>query len=104
VQWFNDTWFFDARSNSWIEVECTGHIPSPREGHSAALVGDIIFVFGGRGSDGKMLGDLFAFKVNGTSISSLADKPANGFIFQIQVDQVLDAVILLRPLVIKSLY
>ena len=63
VQWFNDTWFFDARSNSWVEVECTGHIPSPREGHSAALMGDVVYVFGGRGSDGQMLGDLYAFKV-----------------------------------------
>ena len=28
-----------------------------------ALVGDVIYVFGGRGSDGKMLADLYAFKV-----------------------------------------
>jgi hypothetical protein len=65
LQWFNDTWFFDARSNSWVQIECTGHIPSPREGHAAALVGDIVYIFGGRGSDGKILSDLYAFKVPG---------------------------------------
>jgi len=66
TQWFNDTWFFDARSNSWVEVDCIGHIPSPREGHAAALVSDVIYIFGGRGSDGKMLSDLYAFKVSCT--------------------------------------
>ena len=66
LQWFNDTWFFDARSNSWVEVECFGHIPSPREGHAAALAGDIVYIFGGRGSDGTMLSDLYAFKLSRT--------------------------------------
>jgi N-acetylneuraminic acid mutarotase len=64
LQWFNDTWFFDARTNSWVEVECTGHTPSPREGHAAALIGDVMYIFGGRGSDGKMLSDLYAFKMS----------------------------------------
>jgi N-acetylneuraminic acid mutarotase len=65
-QWFNDTWFFDARSNAWVEVDCVGHIPSPREGHAGALVNDVLYIFGGRGSDGKMLSDLYAFKVSCT--------------------------------------
>ena len=34
----------------------------PREGHSAALVDDVMYVFGGRDVGGKDLGDLAAFK------------------------------------------
>ena len=47
---------------------CIGFIPSPREGHSAAMVDDVVYVFGGRGVDGKDLGDLGAFKVTSTSV------------------------------------
>ncbi len=48
----------------WDELTCIGFIPSPREGHSASMVDDVIYVFGGRGVDGKDLGDLGAFKVS----------------------------------------
>ena len=44
-------------------MQCIGFIPSPREGHAAALVDDVIYIFGGRGVDGKDLGDLAAFKI-----------------------------------------
>ncbi|CCJ28426.1 unnamed protein product [Pneumocystis jirovecii] len=62
-QWFNDVWVFDYKNLSWKEVVCNGCIPQPREGHSASLVDDIIYIFGGRGLDGSDLGDLIAFKI-----------------------------------------
>lgn len=61
---YNDTWMFDTTTNTWSELTCIGFIPSPREGHAAALVDDVIYVFGGRGVDGKDLGDLSAFKIS----------------------------------------
>ncbi|KAH9944185.1 uncharacterized protein BXZ73DRAFT_73766 [Epithele typhae] len=61
---YNDTWSFDTNTRTWAELTCIGFIPSPREGHSAAIVDDVIYVFGGRGVDGKDLGDLGAFKVS----------------------------------------
>ncbi|KAI0083276.1 hypothetical protein BDY19DRAFT_709959 [Irpex rosettiformis] len=61
---YNDTWVFETTTNTWSELTCTGFIPSPREGHAAALVDDIVYVFGGRGVDGKDLGDLGAFKLS----------------------------------------
>ncbi|CDO73456.1 hypothetical protein BN946_scf185013.g91 [Trametes cinnabarina] len=61
---YNDTWAFDTTNNTWTELNCIGFIPSPREGHSAAMVDDVIYVFGGRGVDGKDLGDLGAFKIS----------------------------------------
>lgn len=61
---YNDTWSYDTNTHQWSELTCIGFIPSPREGHSAALVDDVIYVFGGRGVDGKDLGDLAAFKIS----------------------------------------
>ncbi|KAI0931811.1 hypothetical protein AcW2_000608 [Taiwanofungus camphoratus] len=61
---YNDTWAFDTITNTWSELTCIGFIPSPREGHAASLVDDVIYVFGGRGVDGKDLGDLGAFKIS----------------------------------------
>ena len=64
VTWFNDVWSFDPRTNSWTQLECIGYIPSAREGHASALVGDVMYVFGGRTEDGQDLGDLAAFRIS----------------------------------------
>ena len=61
---YDDTWSFDILTRKWTELECTGHIPSPRRGHAAALVDDVMYVFGGRGVDGANLGDLTVFKLS----------------------------------------
>ncbi|CEL57233.1 Tip elongation aberrant protein 1 OS=Schizosaccharomyces pombe (strain 972 / ATCC 24843) GN=tea1 PE=1 SV=1 [Rhizoctonia solani AG-1 IB] len=61
---YNDTWCFDMQTRTWTELTCIGFIPVPREGHAAALVGDVMYVFGGRGVDGKDLGDLGSFKIS----------------------------------------
>ena len=47
----------------WSQLDCIGYIPQPREGHSAALVNDVMYVFGGRTQEGDDLGDLAAFRV-----------------------------------------
>lgn len=61
---YNDTWAYDVNTRRWTELQCIGFIPSPREGHAAAVVDDVIYIFGGRGVDGKDLGDLAAFKLS----------------------------------------
>jgi N-acetylneuraminic acid mutarotase len=61
---YNDTWSLDIPTRTWTELKCIGFIPVPREGHSAALVDDVMYVFGGRGVDGKDLGDLTGFKIS----------------------------------------
>ncbi len=60
---YNDTWQYDVPTRTWTELQCIGYIPVPREGHSAALVDDVMYVFGGRDVNGKDLGDLTAFKI-----------------------------------------
>ena len=57
-------WCYDPVANKWSAQECIGYIPAPREGHAAALVDDVMYVFGGRTEDGTDLGDLAAFKIS----------------------------------------
>ncbi|KAL4749710.1 hypothetical protein BDW72DRAFT_213956 [Aspergillus terricola var. indicus] len=64
LQWFNDVWSYDPRTNSWTQLDCVGFIPTPREGHAAALVNDVMYVFGGRTDEGIDLGDLAAFRIS----------------------------------------
>lgn len=64
---YNDTWCYDTNSGIWVELSCIGYIPVPREGHAATLVDDVMYVFGGRGVDGKDLEDLAAFKITSKS-------------------------------------
>lgn len=44
-------------------LDCIGYIPIPREGHAAALVDDVMYIFGGRTEEGSDLGDLAAFRI-----------------------------------------
>ena len=62
--WFNDVWTFDPKACAWTQLDCIGYIPAPREGHSAALVNDVMYVFGGRTEEGTDLGDLAAFRIS----------------------------------------
>ena len=64
THWFNDVWTFDPKSNEWSQQDCIGYIPAPREGHSAALVNDVMYIFGGRTEEGTDLGDLAAFRIS----------------------------------------
>jgi Galactose oxidase, central domain len=45
--YYNDTWSFDISTRKWTELQCTGSIPSPRSGHAAVLVDDVMYIFGG---------------------------------------------------------
>lgn len=45
---------------------CIGFIPPAREGHAAAIVDDVMYIFGGRAADGEELGDLQAFMLSST--------------------------------------
>lgn len=63
-QWFNDVWSYEPNSNAWTQLDCIGYIPAPREGHAAALVDDVMYIFGGRTDEGADLGDLAAFRIS----------------------------------------
>lgn len=61
---YNDTWLFSTNSRTWGQLDCNGYIPVPREGHGAAMVDDMMYVYGGRGADGMFLQDLVGFQVS----------------------------------------
>lgn len=63
THWFNDVWSYDPVPSAWAQLECIGYIPASREGHSAALVNDVMYIFGGRTEEGADLGDLAAFRL-----------------------------------------
>ena len=44
---FNDMWAFNIEKETWTFVYQTGAIPTPRSGHSATLIGSLMYVFGG---------------------------------------------------------
>ena len=60
---FNDTWSFNISTRKWTELKYTGFIPSPRKGHAAVLVDNVMYVFGGY-CDGTRLGDLTALDLS----------------------------------------
>jgi hypothetical protein len=61
---YNDTWSFDISTRKWTELQCTGSIPSPRSGHAAALIDDVMYVFGGFTMDKTYLDDLIALQLS----------------------------------------
>ena len=61
---FNDTWSFNISTRKWTELQCTGSIPSPRAGHAAVVIDDVMYVFGGCTHDESYLGDLTAFNLS----------------------------------------
>jgi host cell factor len=56
--YYNDTHLFDAETCTWHNVKCSGELPAPRYGHSVALVGSRMFVFGGKGEGGALFRDV----------------------------------------------
>jgi hypothetical protein len=60
----NDTWSFDISTRKWTELQCTGSIPSPRGGHAAVLVDNVMYVYGGWTIDKTILDDLYALQLS----------------------------------------
>ncbi|KAK0667640.1 putative Tip elongation aberrant protein 1 [Cercophora samala] len=62
--WYNDIWSYDPVTNTWEYVATdTRHWkrPARREGHSAAVTGGMMCVFGGRSEMGRDLPDFWVF-------------------------------------------
>jgi N-acetylneuraminic acid mutarotase len=53
-QMFNDVWLFDTLTQRWTEIEAHSEAPPRRHGHTLTLVSDIIYLFGGYGSGGRL--------------------------------------------------
>jgi len=55
----------------WTELHCTGSIPSPRASHAAALVDNVMYVFGGYSSGEGTLDGLYALQLSSERLSKL---------------------------------
>lgn len=63
---YKDIWCYDPITSKWEEIKQApyGAWPSARTGHSAAVVGDIMYVFGGRKEYGmNFTNELTAFNL-----------------------------------------
>ena len=89
----NDIWIFDAVAYAWRQpnrahnVEASkpfqlsnqewNNVPPPRGGHSATLIGDLLYVFGGYGGLGygrRDLDDLYALNIDTWKWTKIAAK------------------------------
>eukprot|EP01124_Arcella_intermedia_P027988 TRINITY_DN5595_c0_g1_i2.p1 TRINITY_DN5595_c0_g1~~TRINITY_DN5595_c0_g1_i2.p1 ORF type:complete len:877 (+),score=227.58 TRINITY_DN5595_c0_g1_i2:15-2645(+) len=70
-----DVWIFHPGNQTWQKVVCNGSIPAGRYGHSASLVGENMFVFGGYDNETGLSNDLFTFNIT-TNTWTLC-KPSN---------------------------
>jgi N-acetylneuraminic acid mutarotase len=57
--YYNDTTVLDLETNTWHVVKCGGTKPSPRYGHTASVIGNRMYIFGGKGPDEKLYNDIF---------------------------------------------
>ncbi|KTF83230.1 hypothetical protein cypCar_00041502 [Cyprinus carpio] len=56
----DDLMMFNTVSLNWMPIKTTGALPSARYGHSLAVVGEQIFLFGGCSEDGSQTKDMCA--------------------------------------------
>jgi hypothetical protein len=65
-----DLWALDAIEYVWRSIPLRGQVPSGRSGTRAALLGDLLYCFGGY-VDGTYLGDLHTINVNTGEVALL---------------------------------
>jgi hypothetical protein len=68
-QCFNDVHVYFSTKHLWVPVKTVGLPPAEREGHTATMVGDHMFIYGGSSQMGY-LGDVFVLKTSLASTGS----------------------------------
>ncbi|KAL6073674.1 negative regulation of SNARE complex assembly [Balamuthia mandrillaris] len=63
THFLNDLHYYDTVTCSWHRVKARGEVPTPRAGHSATLIGNVLYVFGGRLSKTQRTNELYALDV-----------------------------------------
>jgi hypothetical protein len=61
--WYNDLWTYTVATNKWTKLSISG-APSPRQGHSAVVIGDRMIIFGGQNSKQQTLNDLYSYSLS----------------------------------------
>lgn len=68
---FNDIARFDIRGENWVALHSRNRPPQGRQKHSVAFFNGTLIVFGGRKSNGEILGDLWQFDIQTSLWKSL---------------------------------
>jgi len=75
---FNDVWILDGKNRAWEKPVIQGEGPCPRAHHSATLVGNSIWIYGGYSGHGKLSSDMFLLDLGGEDITPDFNNPEGG--------------------------
>lgn len=80
-----DLWCYDTLKNKWLQVPTTGDVPLPVNEHSAVLVGEKLYIYGGNDFSGTIYDTLhcldlrsFEWKLLGKQFSASGPGPRCG--------------------------
>lgn len=60
--WYNDLWTYNTGADKWMQVYPTGSLPTGRNFHSSAVIGENMYVFGGMvAPNNKAVNDMWAY-------------------------------------------
>lgn len=66
-KYFSDVWALDITSMRWHEPRVAGRGPAARAGAGACVVGNCVYIFGGRGESGLLFNDMWCLDVEAWS-------------------------------------
>ncbi|CAH6722113.1 kelch repeat-containing protein 1 [[Candida] jaroonii] len=67
----NDLWCFDIGSSKWNQINTTGNIPLPINEHSACIINDCLYVYGGNDFSGIIYNSLYVLNLHSLVWSKL---------------------------------
>lgn len=65
---YDDLWVFDLKQMNWDKVNCKQTIPEARAAHGGISVNNNLYIFGGIGSTGLALDDLWKYDISNFNI------------------------------------
>lgn len=70
----NDLWCFDTVISKWQQLPTTGQVPLPVNEHSAVIVGDRLYVYGGNDFSGAIYDTFYSLDLHTLKWTMLKDK------------------------------
>lgn len=67
----NDLWCFDIGSSKWNQINTTGNLPLPINEHSACIINDCLYVYGGNDFSGIIYNSLYVLNLHSLVWSKL---------------------------------
>eukprot|EP01129_Flabellula_baltica_P005130 TRINITY_DN1830_c0_g1_i3.p1 TRINITY_DN1830_c0_g1~~TRINITY_DN1830_c0_g1_i3.p1 ORF type:complete len:449 (-),score=63.73 TRINITY_DN1830_c0_g1_i3:1369-2664(-) len=67
IENFNELAVYDTETFCWENLECSGEVPVPRSNHTASIIDDYLYIYGGNYSDHRneyiILGDIYRLHI-----------------------------------------